>query len=61
MAKNPPANAREVRDMSLIPGSGRYPGGRHGNPLQYLCLEDTGWTEDPGEPWFRGSQSVGHD
>ena len=47
--------------MSLIPGSGRYPGGRHGNPLQYLCLEDTGWTEDPGEPWSRGSQWVGHD
>ena len=31
-------NAGETRDMSLIPGSGRSPGG-HGNPLQYSCLE----------------------
>ena len=26
--------------MSLIPGSGRSPGGGHGNPLQYFCLEN---------------------
>ena len=26
-------------DPSLIPGSGRSPGGGHGNPLQYPCLE----------------------
>ena len=24
----------------LIPGSGKSPGGRHGNPLQYSCLEN---------------------
>ena len=35
--KNPPANAG---NMGLIPGSGRSPGGGHGNPLQYSCLED---------------------
>ena len=40
MAKNPPANAGEVRDRSLIPGSGRYPGGRNDNPLQYSCMEN---------------------
>ena len=36
--KNPPANAEDIRDMGSIPGLGRYPGGRHGNPLQYSCL-----------------------
>ena len=38
--KNPPANAGEAGDMGSIPGSGRFPGGRHGNPLQYSCLEN---------------------
>ena len=33
-------NARDARDAGLIPGSGRYPGGRHDNPLQYSCLEN---------------------
>ena len=32
--KNLPANAGDVRDMGLIPGSGRSPGGGHGNPVQ---------------------------
>ena len=36
---NLPANAGDVRDKSLIPGSGRSPGGGHGNTLQYSCLE----------------------
>ena len=40
MVKNPPASAGDVRDLSLIPGSGRSPGGGHGNPLQYACLEN---------------------
>ena len=40
MVKNPPANAGNVRDSGLIPGSGRSPGGGHGNPLQYSCLEN---------------------
>ena len=37
-------NAKEpgdVRDMGLIPGLGRSPGGGHGNPLSYPCLENT--------------------
>ena len=38
--KNPPANAGEIRDMGLIPGLGRSPGGRHGNPLQDSCQEN---------------------
>ena len=40
MVKNLPANAGDVRDAGLIPGSGRSPGGGHGNPLQYSCLEN---------------------
>ena len=40
MVKNLPANAIDIRDISLIPGSGRPPGGEHGNPPQYYCLEN---------------------
>ena len=40
VVKNSPANAGDIRDTNLIPGSGRAPGGRHGNPLQYSCLEN---------------------
>ena len=32
--------ARDLRDASSIPESERSPGGRHGNPLQYSCLEN---------------------
>ena len=39
MEKNLPVNAGDRRDMGLIPGSGRSPGGGHGNPLQY-CMEN---------------------
>ena len=34
------ANAGDIRDVVSIPGFGRFPGGGHGNPLQYSCLED---------------------
>ena len=40
LVKNPPANAGDIRDTGLIPVSGRSPGGGHGNPLQYSCLEN---------------------
>ena len=40
MLKNLPANAGDVRDTGSIPGLGRSPGGGHGNPLQYSCLEN---------------------
>ena len=40
MVKNPPANAGDVRDLDLIPASGRSPEEGHGNPLQYSCLEN---------------------
>ena len=34
-------SACNVGDSGLIPGLGRSPGGRHGNPLQYSCLENS--------------------
>ena len=38
--KNLPANAEDMRDLSLIPGLGRSPIERNGNPLQYSYLEN---------------------
>ena len=37
---NLPTNAGDIRDMSSIPGSQRYPGEGHSNPLQYSYLEN---------------------
>ena len=33
VVKNLPVNAGDLQDVGLIPGSGRFPGGDHGNPL----------------------------
>ena len=49
VVKNPPANAQDARDVSLIPGSGGYPGVGNGNPLQY-----SGWKN----PMDRGAWRV---
>ena len=38
--KNPCSSAGDIREAGLIPRSGRSPGGGHGNPLQYSCLEN---------------------
>ena len=40
VVKNLPANGGEISNAGLIPELGRFPGGGHGNPLQYSCLED---------------------
>jgi len=40
VVKNPLVNARDIRDVGSISGLGRSPAGRHGNPLQYSCLEN---------------------
>ena len=40
VVKNPPVNAGDMRDIGLMPGSGRFPGGGHCNPCQYSCLEN---------------------
>ena len=41
VVKNPPANVGDTRDVGLIPGLGRSPGGGHSNPLQYSCLQNS--------------------
>ena len=48
VVKNPSTNAGDVRDMGSNPELGRSPGGRHGNPLQYSCLENP---MDRGDWW----------
>ena len=40
VAKNPPANAGDIRDVGSILGLGRSPGEINGNLLQYSCLEN---------------------
>ena len=40
VVKNLPANAGDLRDMGSIPRMERSPGGGHGNPYQYSCLEN---------------------
>ena len=39
VVKNLPANAGDIRNAGSIPGLRRFPGGGHGNPLQYSSLE----------------------
>ena len=51
--KELPASARDLWDASSNLGSGRSPGGGHGDPLQYSCLENP-IEEEPG-----GRQSIG--
>ena len=36
--KIPPVNAGDTEDSNSIPGFGRSPGGRNGNPFHYSCL-----------------------
>ena len=40
VVKNSPANPGDIQEVSLIPGWERSPGGGHGDPLQYSCLEN---------------------
>ena len=56
--KNSPADAGGVRDADSVPGSGRSPGGGHGNPLQFMPGESHGqkaW--EPGRLQSLWSQS----
>ena len=48
VVKNLPTHSGDVRDMGSIPGSGRSPGGWHGNLLRYFCLENS---MDKGAWW----------
>ena len=51
VVKNPSANAGDAGDIGSIPGSGRYPGEGHDNPLQDSCLENS---MDRGAWWATG-------
>ena len=55
VVKNLPANTGDIRDTDLIPGLRRSPGGGHGNPFQYSCLENR-W---PGRLQSIGLHRVG--
>ena len=55
LEKNLPVKAGDIRDTGLIPGSGGSPGGGHGNPLQYACLENP-----HGQRSLAGYSSWGH-
>ena len=61
VVKNPPANARNVRDVGSIPVLGRSPGRGRGKPLQYFCLENPmdreAWC---AMVWSIESQKTGH-
>ena len=50
MVKYSLASAGDAGNTGLIPGLGRSPGGEHGNPLQYSCLENA---MDRGAWWAR--------
>ena len=39
VVKNLDASTGDMKNVGSIPVSGRPPGGGHGNPLQYSCLE----------------------
>ena len=59
VVKNLPANAGDVRNASLILGSGRSPGEGNGIPLQYSCLENP-MEEEPGGLQSTALQRVRH-
>ena len=54
VVKNPPTSSGNIRDAGSIPGLERSPGGKHGNPLHYSCLENT---MDRGT-WWATAHSV---
>ena len=59
MVKKPPANAGGIKDLGLIPGLERSPGGERGNSLQDSCLRIP-WTEEPGGLRSIGLRGVRH-
>ena len=65
LLKNLSASAGDIRDVGLIPESGRSPEGR--SPEKEMATNtstlawESPWTEEPGGLQFIGSQGVGHD
>ena len=54
MVRSPPAKAGDTADVDSSPGSGRFPGGGNGDPLQYSC---TGNPTD-GDTWWAAVRGV---
>ena len=59
VGKNQPTNTGGTRGAGSIPGSGRSPEVRNGNPLQYFAWKIP-WTEEPGGLQSMGLQRIGH-
>ena len=59
VVKNLPAMEGTQENVGSISVWGRFPGGRHGKPLQYSCPENP-TTEEPGGLQSMGSQRVRH-
>ena len=61
MVKNLPANTGDAGNSGSVPGLGRSPGGRHGNPLQYSCLENPmgkgAWQAAVHGEWLQTAES----
>ena len=57
MVKKPPANARDVRDVGSIPGSGRSPGVEM-SPHSSILFWRISWAEELGVLQYKGSQSL---
>ena len=58
VVKNFPANAGDIRNRDSTPEWERYPGGGHGNPLKYSCLENP---HGQGPGWLTVSQKACHE
>ena len=60
MVKNPPASAGDIGDGDLIPGSGRFSGGGHSNPLQHSGLGNP-MNREAWRATVHGLERAGHD
>ena len=61
MVKDLPADAGDAGNVGSIPELGRSPGGGHGNPLQYSCLENPHGQKSLAAYSPRGRKKVRHD
>ena len=60
VVKNPPANARDVRDSGSIPGSEMILWRKAWQPAPVFSPGESPWSEEPTGLWSLGSQRVGH-
>ena len=60
VVKNPPVSAGNIRNVGLIPGSGRFPGEANGDPLQHSFLENP-MDRGAWQAIVHGVVRVGHD